>query len=383
MNKKTILALTIGGVLFASNVTAAAKVADARGNAMGNTGVASADYLTAPFYNPALGASFKANDDFAMLLPAIGVSANDADDSLTTIDDIQSLMDNYDENSYEDIEQLETYLEQLDSNAPLSVSADLGFAIALPMNAVAINVFSRGYLELIASVAVGDTSDKSKLEESYEESTVDMLAFGYAEVGVAFAKEFAIKGERVSFGITPKFQQMTTYAQSGSIDDFEIDEYDESEVSKSAMNLDLGAMWYKNNFQVGIAVKDLLEQEIEVGGVAAANAIDTYMLDTQVTVAFAYYSDYFVAAVDADLTKQTRFQGVNDDTQFVRVGLEANAWGWAQLRAGYEIDLEETLDNSITAGIGLSPFDVISLDVAVSYAGENQLGAAANLAFTF
>ena len=52
-----------------------------------------------------------------------------------------------------------------------------------------------------------------------------------------------------------------------------------------------------------------------------------------------------------------------------------------QLRAGYEMDLEDTLDDSLTAGIGISPFDVVSLDLAGSYAGENQFGASLNLAF--
>jgi hypothetical protein len=76
-------------------------------------------------------------------------------------------------------------------------------------------------------------------------------------------------------------------------------------------------------------------------------------------------------------------QNQDDDTQFLRFGVEGNAWGWAQLRAGYEMDLQDTLDNSITAGIGISPFDLISIDVAGAYTGENQMGASVDLAFTF
>ena len=66
MNKKSILTLSIIGALSASNVSAANKIADARGNAMGNTGVASADYLTSAFYNPALAANFNNEDDFGV-----------------------------------------------------------------------------------------------------------------------------------------------------------------------------------------------------------------------------------------------------------------------------------------------------------------------------
>jgi len=382
MKKKTILALSISSVLFVSNVNAANIVADARGNAMGNTGVASADYLTAPFYNPALGASFKSNDDFGLLLPAIGVTVNDTDDSLSTIDDLQSFYDGYDTSNptQEETEQLEAYLDELEDNK-LAVTAGLGVAIALPTNTVSMNFFGRGYTEVIASVNISDIADQ---EDRYDDSTVDMLAFAYVEFGLALAKNFTLAGEKVSFGITPKFQRLATYAQSGSVDDFDIEDYDESEITEDAFNLDLGAMWYKDNFRVGIAAKDLISQEIDVADVTGASiSSDSYKLDTQVTVAIAYASDYFTAAVDADLTKQTRFQNVEDDTQYVRFGIEGDAWGWAQLRAGYEIDLEDTVDDTITAGIGISPYDVVSIDIAGSYTGENQLGAAANLAFTF
>ena len=57
--------------------------------------------------------------------------------------------------------------------------------------------------------------------------------------------------------------------------------------------------------------------------------------------------------------------------------------GWAQLRLGYEIDLEDTLDNSFTFGVGISPADLVSFDLAASYAGDNQYGLSGNLAFTF
>jgi hypothetical protein len=389
MNKKTKLALSISGALFAANVNAASKVADARGNAMGNTGVASADYLTAPFYNPALGASFRNEDDFGILLPAVGasVSTNATEDTLTTIEDMQDLMDEYEDADdirdldESDADQLDAYLDELDDGVDVTVTADLGLAIAFPTKTISANLFALGYTEVVADVTIDDNGNAYERYNS-DDSYVDMRAFGYAEVGLALAKEFAVAGERVSFGVTPKYQSMTTYAQRVSIEEFDIEDYDESEISKDAFNFDLGAAWYLGNFRAGVAVKDLFAQEIAVSdGTGAID--DTYNLDTQITAAVAYTSDYFTAAVDADLTKQTRFASLDDDTQFVRFGLEGNAWGWAQLRAGYEIDLQDTVDNTITAGIGISPFDVVSIDVAGAYTKENNYGASLNLAFTF
>jgi len=369
MNKKSMLALSIIGALLGANASAANKVADARGNAMGNTGVASADYLTSAFYNPALAANYNDEDDFGVFI-AVGAAASDQDDILNTFDDLQ---DNIDNNNNAAINE---NLNELNGAEPLSVNVGLGIAIALPSSIVSSSLFVRGYTEIaaITDITIND----------YLNSNVNMVAFGYVEAGLALAKMYEIAGERVSFGITPKYQQMTTYAQRVKVDDFELDEYDESENTKNAVNFDLGAVWYKHNFRAALAIKDLLAQEIDVSD-NLGNIDGTYHLDTQVTVGLAYSSDYFVAAFDADLTKQTRFENAytDDDTQFIRFGIEGNAWGWAQLRAGYEIDLEETLDNSITAGIGISPFDLVSIDVAGSYAGENQAGVSANLAFTF
>ena len=368
MNKKSILALSITGALLASNVSAANKVADARGNAMGNTGVASADYLTSAFYNPALAANYKIEDDLGVFI-ALGATVSDQDDIITTIDDLQDNIDNNNTTA------TNKNLDELDGAKPLTVNVGLGVAIALPTRIVSSNLFVRGYTE-IAGVTDITPND-------YTKSNVNLVAFGYAEVGLALANQYMIAGQQVSLGITPKYQQMTTYAQRVSVKEFDVEDYDESENTKSAFNVDLGAVWYKENFRAALAIKDLFSQEIDVSNNQNING--TYNLDTQVTVGVAYSSDYFVVAIDADLTKQTRFENAytNDDTQFVRFGIEGNAWGWAQLRAGYEIDLEETLDNSITAGIGISPFDLVSIDLAASYAGENQAGVSANLALTF
>jgi hypothetical protein len=108
-------------------------------------------------------------------------------------------------------------------------------------------------------------------------------------------------------------------------------------------------------------------------------------------VAGAYVSRFFTASVDLDLTKQTRFEGLNidgladdfDDTQFIRFGVEGNAWDWLQLRAGYEVDMLSNMDNAVTAGLGISPFDVVNIDIAGSYSGDNQFGGSLSLAFTF
>ncbi|NAR19865.1 conjugal transfer protein TraF [Vibrio cholerae] len=375
-----VMAMAFSSSAFASNL-----LMDARGAGMGNTGVSTADYLLAPYYNPALTAVYRKNDSFGILLPSIGLRAEDKDESLKTIDDLQDSIEQFERAgvgaaTQENVDQLNRYLDQLADDKPLAVTAGIGIAVALPLDAVSLNFFTRGYAEVIAKANVAAKSGNSanEVKTRYESSDVDLTAFGYTEVGLAVGKQVVLGGQTVALGVTPKVQQLRTYQDNASVKSFDLDDYDKSEVKDNAFNLDMGAVWLIDQYRVGIVAKDLFAKDIQT-----QNRNNTYKLDTQIAVSGSYMSDFFIAAVDLDLTKQRRFNGDNDDTQFMRFGVEGNAWGWAQLRAGYEVDLQNSLDNSVSVGLGVSPWDVVSLDLAGSYAGDNQFGLSANLAFTF
>ncbi|KQB08505.1 conjugal transfer protein TraF [Vibrio metoecus] len=381
---KTTLAVAIAmaasSTAFATNL-----VMDARGAGMGNTGVSTADYLLAPYYNPALSAVYRKKDSFGVLIPTIGVRAEDKDSSLTTIDDLQDSINQFERlgagaATQDNIDQLNRYLDDLADDKPLAVTAGIGLAVALPMDAVSLNFFTHGYAEVIGKANVADKTGNTAndVQSRYENSDVDLTAFGYTEVGIAIAKQVVLAGQTVALGVTPKVQQLRTYQQNVSVKSFELDNYDQSEVKDNSFNLDMGAVWLLDQYRLGVVAKDLFAKDIQT-----MNKNNTYKLDTQVTVSASYVSNFFVAAIDLDVTKQRRFNGDNDDTQFMRFGIEGNAWHWAQLRAGYEVDLQNSLANSVSVGLGISPGDFVNLDFAGSYAGDNQFGLSANIAFTF
>lgn len=378
--KWSVVALLI---LSSASVQSANTVADARGNGMGNTGVTTADYLIAPFYNPALVAVYRDRDTFGVLFPAIGATARDPDKSLETIDDLQDSIKTFENTSnpnQSNVTQLNNYLDQLADDKPLAVSAGAGMAVAVPLDVLSLNIFARGYAEVISrsDIAANGGDSIAAVENRYQNSTVDLIAFGYSEFGVAMAKMYSLAGQQLSFGITPKIQQLRTYKQTVSVKDFDLSDYDKSETNDNAFNLDFGAIWLIDNFRIGVAVKDLFAQELKT-----IDGISAYQLDTQVTFSGGYVTELFSAAIDIDATKQERFKNLKDDTQYLRFGVEGNAWGWVQLRAGYEMDLEDTLDDAFTFGIGISPGDLVSFDLAGNYAGDNQFGVSGNLAFTF
>jgi len=377
--KKTLLATAIIASSGAQ-VVAAPYVADARSNAMGNTGVVSADFLTSAFHNPALGALYRENDDVGLLIPAIGVNARDSDESLQTIDDMQKLYKNSNATDPSDATSLNNLLNQLEGNAPINVTAGAGFAVAVPTEQVSLNFYAAGFTEVIAitDVAADNGNAPTDVQTRYENTKVGMVAFGTYEYGLALSKVVPISGQNIAFGVTPKFQKLFTYSAIDKVNDFEMDNYKDSEVSKSAFNFDLGAAWVKGPYRAGLVIKDVLSQEIktEIGGY-------TYKLNPQVKAGIGYVTELITASFDLDLTKQERFNTSLDDTQFARIGVEGNAWNWAQLRAGYEIDMKNNVDNAFTFGIGISPGDVVSVDLAGSYAGSNQFGGSLNVAVTF
>ncbi|HHC6514455.1 TPA: conjugal transfer protein TraF [Vibrio parahaemolyticus] len=88
-----ILATTITASLFANVASAATYAIEARSDAMGGVGTVSASYLTAPFFNPALTAIYRRNDDAGMIIPSFGISYDDQYDLIDEIERISKLTD--------------------------------------------------------------------------------------------------------------------------------------------------------------------------------------------------------------------------------------------------------------------------------------------------
>ena len=132
-----------------------------------------------------------------------------------------------------------------------------------------------------------------------------------------------------------------------------------------------------DNVRVGLAARNMMG-----GTFAGLTGLYNYKLNPTLSTGIAYTNGPITLAADLDLTSTTRFQEITaDDSQYLRIGAETS-WEWAQLRAGYIIDLEDNYANMATAGLGFSPFGVMHLDLAGAV-GENSYGGAFSLSFTF
>lgn len=80
------------GILLSHQAGAANTWTEARGDAMGGTGVASAHYGSGVLINPALLAKSKEEDDVAIIFPSVGAQISDKDNLQDKINEILSLI---------------------------------------------------------------------------------------------------------------------------------------------------------------------------------------------------------------------------------------------------------------------------------------------------
>ncbi|KAB0480624.1 conjugal transfer protein TraF [Vibrio sp. IB15] len=376
--KKTTKLLA-ASIAFASLPISAANYAiEARGDAMGGVGVVSANFLTAPFYNPALVAIYRRNDDMGMITPSFGGNYNDPNDMKSNIDSVIDASNTAD---------LDAALNKLDGN---QANVELGgvVAFALPNQFVAANLFAKAYTESFATPDVYTTgSDTDKVELS----TVEAVSIGVAEVGLSLAKYQTFMGQHISFGITPKIQRIYTYNYIASVNDYDLSDVRENSNGETAFNMDAGALWFFGPFRVGVAATNLFSRDIETkdttrtltsstsGATHQVGGKYAYQLEPVYTVGAGIVSDYFSLSVDYDLNETEKFTSFDDNEQMIRVGTEVDLLRQMQLRAGYYKNLAYSdSEGTITAGIGLSPLNLFQLDLSANYTNENAMGASIN-----
>ncbi|MCF6282960.1 MAG: conjugal transfer protein TraF [Candidatus Polarisedimenticolaceae bacterium] len=227
-------------------------------------------------------------------------------------------------------------------------------------------------------VAADMTDDTITFDSNADvKSTVDLRAISVVEVAVSFAREFTLMGGEVSFGITPKYRKIrifdyTAYVNTAENDDFDAEDYTEEYTD---FNVDLGlAKELGAGLRAGFVVKNIIPVSYES---KLGNDIE---LLPQARAGISYQNSWMTAAADLDVTKNDPVS-FERETQFASVGIELNAFDWAQVRAGYRTNLAESGGNVASVGLGLSPFGV-HFDVALA-ASEDEVGASAQFGFRF
>lgn len=117
--KRISLSVGFSLVLTSPLAFSANYAVEARGDAMGGVGVVSGNFLTGPFYNPALVAIYRRNDDAGMILPSIGLSYNDPNDLITDLDKVSEIIKRGSENNLGELNKSLTAMQGDVLNAEL------------------------------------------------------------------------------------------------------------------------------------------------------------------------------------------------------------------------------------------------------------------------
>lgn len=421
------LAVSFGVVTQAG---AANTWAEARSDAMGGTGVASASYGSGVLINPALLAKAKPDDNVTIILPSVRAQISDKDNLQDEIDDISDKVDYYDDvidnltlaqfiaDGPGVINQvrgaatdLADELEYLDGKTARA-NAGAGIAVSIPNDVLSFAFVAKAYAHArvssnidqqdidylrgneiygdAAQVAFGRSSD---IITSNLNSTASGRAAIVSDYGVAVARQFQFGDVPVSIGVTPKLQKTWLFNYTTSIYDYDSSDFNSSRYRNddTGFNVDAGiAADFGDNWTVGLSGQNLISRDIDTKDIQIRNGRtgevrnyrDTYQISPVVTAGLAWHTDLVTLSADGDLTETKGFKS-EEASQYVGVGAEVRPLDWLAVRAGYRADVKGDDSNVATAGIGFAPFNRVHVDLMGLYGEDETWGAGAQLSLTF
>lgn len=423
--KKIKLSMVAAAVsLLAANEAIAANTwTEARGDAMGGTGVASAHYGSGVLLNPALLAKAQPEDDITVILPTVGAQISDKDNLQDQIDDISDRINYYEDviDSFgpEDLLNINGSLQQFQNAAGeladqlqkldgkiATARAGAGLAVSIPNDVLSVAFVAKGYAHARVSSWI-DPNDISYLRgiqnsnvtagivatdailRGTDRITDNLHSTGFgrlaivSDYGVAFARQFDIGGVPVSFGVTPKLQKTWLYNYSVPIYRYDSGDWNSSRYRNddTGFNVDAGlAADFGENWTVGLSGQNLMSRDIgtrEVNGYR-----DTYEISPLVTAGVAWNTDMLTLTADGDLTETKGFKS-EKNSQYAGVGAEVRPLNWLAVRAGYRADIKGNDNDVFTAGLGFAPFSRVHLDLTGLVGEKETWGAGAQLSVTF
>jgi len=409
----TRLSLAIGLSVATTSVMASPQTfMSARSFAMGGTGVAVAHPAEAAAKNPARMASdqHEWSDDFGLILPSVNVRVADEEEVIDQIDDIQDVIDNIDNaiiasdvpSAQSNAAVLREQLKKFDKDT-VRANLGLGLSVAIPSKVVALGVFANGNLTVsargnyddrddatLAAIEAGTLPPGSLSDELYSSGSI--IGSAVSEIGVAFAHSYALNDrDSIEIGVSPKFVNLQTFQYTSGISDFDDDDFDGNDykTEKNGFSMDVGAAYAfgeVKEWNAGIVIKNLIPMKLDSSQFGGQEK-HTLKLDPMVTAGIAHKGQYHVVTAELDLTKKKAF-GYEDDTQWLALGAEFDAWRYLQLRAGVRHNIGSKNDGDgidektqFTAGFGVNILGV-RMDLGALYSSAD-VGAALEFGTAF
>lgn len=427
--------MTIAASFFMAKQTSAANTwAEARNDAMGGTGVASAHYGSGVLLNPALLAKAKPEDNITVVLPAVGVQITDKDNLQDEINDISDKINYYDHvvdsltpgqillrprgvlNQFQGAARdLADELEYLNGKTARA-NAGAGVAVSIPGQTLSVAFIAKGYAHGRVSSSI-DQNDIQYLRNIQRNESIALREAGRAallgtdeitkhlnstasgrvaivsDYGIAVAKQWVVGDVPVSIGVTPKLQKTWLYNYTTSIYHYDSSDWNSSRYRNddTGFNIDAGlAADFGENWTLGLSGQNLVSRDIDTKEIYITNGIsgetthykDTYQIRPLVTAGIAWHNEVLTVSADGDLTETKGFKS-EDNSRYVGVGAEVRPLAWLAVRAGYRADVKNNDSNVFTGGLGFAPYNRVHLDLMGLYGEDETWGAGAQLTMTF
>ncbi|MEQ1674683.1 MAG: conjugal transfer protein TraF, partial [Candidatus Nitrotoga sp.] len=385
---------------------------------------------------PALLGVTKDEDDFSLVLPIIGVRVYDPKDFSTSVDNFQN--GNYVDKLQASINTFNALSGQTPANAnaiaadtiglntqlatldgkPIQAEFGVAMVVGIPSKKYGGAFFASGSgamggiiryrdnqtltdLAQVATDAVacngGNTAACTAVTNSpfFDTATqkvvfntnpnnslkskVNIRGVAKAETGISLAREFTIREQSLAIGLSPKIVKVLMFDIVADVDSNATLTGDDYRAEYTNFNFDLGiAKNHKNGWRSGFVVKNVIpySYDFKRAPTAGATPVPTGVkmeLKPQARVGVSHANTWSTVALDVDLTRNDP-AGLEDKSQYIALGGELDAFGWAQIRAGYRADLVNSARNVASLGLGLALFKVVHVDIAAA-GNKNEMGA--------
>jgi hypothetical protein len=381
--KKSKIFLAIILVSSYSSVFAADSF-NARSMALGGTSVA-AGGLGVASVSPAMTGSFDEDDDFGTRIN-FGIEASDPDSFLDEIDVAKDEIDVFQSKidagtaAPGDEDAALDAIKSLQGKV-VDLGVGLDFQAAIPGSYLGAAVF------VVSSARIGidfsyDDADETNviLGQDSLESSVRSSGYGITEAGVSLSHTIEdLSYGTLTLGVAPKYQRVDLIDYEASVSAFETSDIRDDMVEETGFNADLGALYSfgeNSEFAAGLVIRNLVSADVE------GKSGETFKIRPVPTAGFSYDNGWISSSFEIDGAK-TYGYGLIKDSQFARAGVEIDAFRWAQIRFGYRDDISGGREDVVSAGLGISPFNVVNIDLAGLYGKNDTYGVALQIGARF
>ena len=340
---------------------------DGRSAALAGVGVA-ANARNAAYYNPALLGTDIEEYDAILLAPVYSQATVDPDDLEQGIDDMRKVVLNP-----ADTAAIQAQLDKLqDTTYEQNTIRSLVFII--PSTTLGASAFVNSYDYNTVSANIG--GDNLGASPPTYASTLDHRAVKITEIGAGVGKLFGLSNfflGDMQIGVAVKLLLLQNYGYSESIDVASLGLDDNQLRRDSMINFDLGLVKEVGVWKMGLVVKNILSENFTYGTLS-----DTFAIEPQARLGFAYQSRRTLLEFDADLT-QNKGIGFAQDSSYASMGWEYKLYDKVFVRAGARQNLIGDKSTTGTFGLGFGFWD-LELDIA-AMSSDREKGLYASFAY--